>query len=650
MTPSRKFRATAVLLALAALLTFSFVAPAAAAGRERILQFDSEVWIQRDGSMTVRETIEVEAAGDQIRRGIYRDFPTVYTDRRGTRVVVAFDVEEITRDGQAEPYHTERRSNGIRVYIGDKDRLVAPGRHTYTLTYRTDRQLGFFEGFDELYWNVTGNGWAFDILRAQAVVHLPDGARVLDHAAYIGAVGESGQDFVYEPLVDGTVRFRSTRTLQPGEGLTVAVSWPTGFVDRPSGAKKVRYFLSDNSVLIAGVIGLGLLLLYYLYVWAKVGRDPEKGVIVPQYEPPAGLTPAGARYVMEFGFDDKAFAAAVVNMAVKGFLKIEEDDDRVFTLETTGKSAALSPGERAVANRLFPGGRGAIELKQKNHSTLRSAQKALHAKLRTEFEKTHFARNTGYFIPGAVLSLLALGLIAVAADEPPVALFITLWLVLWTGAIYFLFRQVWRAWKATFAGGGIGGAIQAIISTAFAVPFFGGEIMGLFFYSTIATVGGALVLVATQATNLIFYHLLKAPTLLGRRLMDRVEGFKEYLSVAEQDRMNMLNPPERTPELFEKYLPYALALGVEQEWSEQFSDVLARAGASPGGGAHGYAYRPSWYSGRGLDRGLGGFSSALGGAFAGAIASASTTPGSRSGSGGGGSSGGGGGGGGGGGW
>ncbi|MGH6619829.1 MAG: DUF2207 family protein, partial [Alphaproteobacteria bacterium] len=146
---------------------------------------------------------------------------------------------------------------------------------------------------------------------------------------------------------------------------------------------------------------------------------------MPQYEPPSGLTPAGARYVMEFGFDDKAFTAAVVNMAVKGFLTIEEDDDKAFTLETTGKSAPLSPGERAIANKLFPGGRGAIELKQKNHSTLKSAQTALHEKLRTEFEKSHFARNTGYLIPGLVLSLLALGLMALAADEPAAAAFIT---------------------------------------------------------------------------------------------------------------------------------------------------------------------------------------------------------------------------------
>ena len=318
---SRSGVGTAFRALLVALLVTVVAAPAIAAGRERILNFDSEIWIHRDGSMHVRETIEVESAGEQIRHGIYRDFPTVYNSH-GRRVVVPFDIEEVTRDGRKEPYHTQPQGNGVRVYFGDKNVYIHPGRHTYTLTYRTDRQLGYFGAVDELYWNVTGNGWRFPIERARAIVHLPEGARVRDHAGYTGREGERGQDYTYEPMNDGIVRFTTTRTLQPGEGLTIAVAWPAGFVERPTGARKTMYFIEDNAVAIAGGIGLGLLLFYYLYVWLKVGRDPEKGAIVPQYEPPASVTPAGARYVMQFGFDDKAFTAAVVNMAVKGFLTI----------------------------------------------------------------------------------------------------------------------------------------------------------------------------------------------------------------------------------------------------------------------------------------------------------------------------------------
>jgi uncharacterized membrane protein len=152
--------------------------------------------------------------------------------------------------------------------------------------------------------------------------------------------------------------------------------------------------------------------------------------------------------------------------------------------------------------------------------------------------------------------------------------------------------------------------------------------------------------------NGLFIFLLKAPTVAGREILDQIEGFKMYLGVAEKDRLNLENPPERTPQLFEMFLPYALALGVEQKWSEQFAGVLAAAGAVPGQNN----YSPAWYSGDSWSHvGAASFAGALGGSLAGAISSASTAPGSGSGGdggggGGGGSSGGGGGGGGGGGW
>ena len=156
--------------------------------------------------------------------------------------------------------------------------------------------------------------------------------------------GDRGQDYTVTPQADGRLRFDSTRMLRPGEGLTVAVSWPLGFVKRPSTPETVIYFLSDNSVLVAGVIGLGMLLAYYLFVWIKAGRDPAQGTIVARYAPPEGFSPAGSRYVTKMGFDDTVFTAAIVSMAVKGFLTIKQGLDKVFTLEKTGQAARLSPG------------------------------------------------------------------------------------------------------------------------------------------------------------------------------------------------------------------------------------------------------------------------------------------------------------------
>lgn len=150
------------------------------------------------------------------------------------------------------------------------------------------------------------------------------------------------------------------------------------------------------------------------------------------------------------------------------------------------------------------------------------------------------------------------------------------------------------------------------------------------------------VLVFTLSTNLLFYNLLKAPTTIGRKVMDELEGLKLFLSVAEKDRLNVLNPPDKTPALFERFLPWALALGVEQQWCEQFSEILKEMGRDEG-------YAPLWYNSS-SNFSSQSFASSLGNTLSATISSSSRAPGSSSGSGGGGSSGGGGGGGGGGGW
>jgi len=643
-------------LLTALVLAVSFLSMGRAAAEERIVSFDSEIRVNADASLTVVETITVDSEQQLIKRGITRDFPTDYRAPSGQQVRVSFDVQEVRRDGRPEPFHSERISNGIRLYIGQKDVFLPKGQYVYEITYRTDRQLGYFDDRDELYWNVTGNGWAFGIERASARVYLPNGARAFAHSVYTGYFGEQKSDATASPQADGGISFSTTAPLQPRQGLTIAVTWPAGFVDRPSATQEAVYFLRDNVQFLVGAAGLLLLTIYYLVVWNIAGRDPKADTIVPLYSPPDGLSPAASRYIKRMGYDDKVFAAAVVSMAVKGYLTIEEDDDGIFTLEKTGRDAALSAGERAAARKLFANRYNRVELKQENHSKLRSAQKALQKWLRSEFEKVFFVLNRHYLYPGLGLSAVAIVALAATGRQPDAALFLCFWLSGWTVAIYFLGRKVWRAWQGVLSSGGRG-LPGALFMTLFAIPFFGGELIGLYAFAQATSIEAAGFLLIFQGVNLVFYHLMKAPTLLGRQMMDQIAGFADYLSVAEKDRMNFHNPPERTPELFERFLPYALALGVEQAWSEQFADVLAVAGEAPqgSGGSH---YRPTWYSGRSWHGGIGGigglsgFGSSLG-SLSGAISSASTAPGSSSGiggGGGGGSSGGGGGGGGGGGW
>jgi hypothetical protein len=230
-----------LLLLMAAVLLglLAGVSPAAAQS-ERILNFQSLIAVQPDSSLTVTEEITVRATGQQIRRGIIRDFPTTYRDRMGNTVTVGFEVEKVLRGGQPEPYHIRQAANGIKIYIGQKDLFLQPGVYTYTIRYRADRELGFFKDFDELYWNVTGNGWIFPIDRAEAVIQLPPGAKILRSAAYTGCQGERGGNVTVKNG-DHDIIFTTTRGLASREGLNVAVAWPKGVVHEPTCEERMGY-------------------------------------------------------------------------------------------------------------------------------------------------------------------------------------------------------------------------------------------------------------------------------------------------------------------------------------------------------------------------------------------------------------------------
>jgi uncharacterized membrane protein YgcG len=400
--------------------------------------------------------------------------------------------------------------------------------------------------------------------------------------------------------------------------------------------------------MLVGMVRLVIIVGYYLIVWWRVGRDPVAGTIIPFFEPPDGYSPAAMRYIRNMGFDNKVFSAAILSMAVKGHLTIREDSDGTYILKRTGKKAPLSMGERAVARKLFNFHDDEVELKQKNRAIIQAARSSLKEWLRTEFEKTYFNNNRQYFLPGVGLSILVIILMIIWAPDPGSAAFISIWLTGWTAGVYFILRRGYRAFMEFMSGKNPLSGLGAIIIGGMALPFLGGEAVGLMFLVEALSPAASIIFLLIQVVNLVFYHLLKAPTLLGRKMLDRFAGFADFLSVTEKDRMNFFNPPERTPELFEKFLPFAIALDVENAWAEQFTNSFAHAYEEP---TRMSGYRPAWYHGRHFNpSNLGGFSNSLGRGFTSAIASAATAPGSSSGSSGGGSSGGGGGGGGGGGW
>ena len=621
---------------LTALLAFNFTAVA----EERILSYHADIRVYEDGAMEVIETIQVRSEQQQIKRGIYRDFPTHYKDRYGNKVVMDFNVLGITRNKVAEPFHTTRQGNGKRVYIGSENKKIASGIHTYQITYETQDQLGFFDEHDELYWNVTGNGWVFPIDKASATIYLPETIHSgVSAEGYVGRMGSKDQSVRTSAIRANQPHFEADRSLQSYEGLTIVASWPKGYIEEPSPTDVLHRTLRNNLPIVVAAVGFLAVFIYYFTAWLAVGRDPEAGVIYPQYYPPENLSPAASRFVMRMGYDNKCFSAALINLAVQGDIILEEKDKQ-YTVHRGKQASSIFKGEMKVLNKLL-GSKSSLKLKQKNHAKIAAAIKELKKWLKKEFEVILFRTNRGYVIPGVIGTVVTIAAAVMSAGDPEI-IFFAVWLTFWSFGVYILLRQCINSWRTP----GVAARAGAVGISLFALPFLAAEIFVFGQLAKVVPPFAILLLIATGLLNVLFHHLLKQPTSMGRQLMDYLEGFKMYLSVAEKDQLATFDGPEKTPELFEAYLPYALALDVEEEWSEQFNEILAAASNSDGSD-----YSPLWYHGSHtghFDHAM--LAGAVGGALTAAISSSSTAPGSSSGGGGGGSSGGGGGGGGGGGW
>jgi hypothetical protein len=255
---------------------------------------------------------------------------------------------------------------------------------------------GYFENHDELYWNVTGLDWAFPIDKTFATVTLSFAGDPQIHSvdAYTGPMGAKGKDYSVQKNGPATVSFAVERTLIPHEGLTVVVGWPKGFVLVPDRAQKVAWLLKDNVNLIAIVIGYIGMLLYLVPVWQKHGRDPDPGLVVARYEPPEGFSPASLRYIQQMHYDNKVMTAAVLSLAVKGYLRIEKYGKKhtLVRLDPGADAPSLATGERTLYKKLFDDG-DELLLDDKHYKRIGGAQSAHVASLRRDYAGRYFKTN-----------------------------------------------------------------------------------------------------------------------------------------------------------------------------------------------------------------------------------------------------------------
>ena len=514
---------------------------------ERITRFNSTAWVNTNATVRIEEEISVVAEHRQIRRGIYRELPS---SRKNP-----VQIESLTMDGVPHPYFTERADGNLRINFGD-DNYIAPGPHTYRLVYSMANVIRFFDGYDEFYWNVTGNGWNFPIETAAFSLHLPAGAQVDEGriSLYTGAYGSRENEATgnFENL-----SFWTTRPLQPYNGFTVAVPFAKGLIMPPVKTWK--------DVLLApygwGAVGLLLVLLwvYYLWAWNRVGRDPQARVL-RQFEPPEGLSPAQVGYVYRYGKMDNLFPVVLVSLAVKGVIKIQEKKDffaREYTLKrlvfSQEEMPVLAEEETAVFKTLFPGKQKSVPISQDFQRTFVKAGKELQEKLKA-VKAQYFSENLLWTIP----TYLVFGYFAyLLLDLGGMDLLLPI--------AFFMMLAIWvplAALKSWFM------MLYAGVFVLFIAPMFFSALREMEAFPVLVGV------VVVGVSGSFFVWWIKAYTRVGRQKMDQIEGFKEYLKIGEGGRVAASNPTD-AEKIFCDYLPYAYALGVEKKWISYFERTLS---------------------------------------------------------------------------
>lgn len=502
-------------------------APFLSARELRIEKFDEQVTVLPSGTVDVTENITFRFIGHW--NGVYREIPVEYNTPQGMNYSLFLNVKSVT-DSSGDKLKFEssrdRHYRKLKIYVPGAENTTK----TIVIEYTVSDALRFFEDHDEFYWNVTGDEWDVPIASATANITLPESTTGIRTNFFTGAYRSTGKQAVAEVVGNG-VEVHTTAPLGYHEGLTIAVAFDKGIVHEPTSVDRAGMFLRSNWPLflpIATFFGM-------FWLWWTRGRDPRLRPIAAQYQPPDQMTPSEVGTLIDNSVDMRDITAAIVDLAVRGFISIEEKDtssmlglvhnkDYVFHLKkSSAEWSSLKPHEQELLNGLFSQGGQAGEI-----VTLSD----LH---------NEFYRNI-----------------------PPIKNRIFESLV---GSGYYRRRP--DSVRSAYIAGGV---VVGFLSIWGAVPV--AAFLGM------APLPFILAGILTAAIICIFGWFMPARTMTGARTLEGILGFEDFLAHVESDRFNRMI---KTPEMFEKFLPFAMALGVERNWSKAFQNI--------------YTQPPSWYQG-----------------------------------------------------
>ena len=494
----------------------------------RVTDFHDAISVAEDGSAIVHERITLSFEGEW--HGIRRFIPVEYPGPRGTNYTLFLSVTGVTDgDGRKLKYESSR-SNGLRDL-----KIYIPGAvdttRTVEITYTVRNGTRFFEDHDEFYWNVTGNDWPVPIDHATATVSFPSSAAgSLRAQAFTGVYGSAERDANAE--VNGSeVSFETNNPLPMRGGLTIDVYVPKGILKEPNGFTRMLWFLGSNPIVFLPFWTLAVM----FTLWWYKGRDPDPGVsVAPMYEPPPDMSPAEAGTLLDDTIHPRDITCTLVDLAVRGFVKIEEVDDKglvfhhkdyVFhLLKPMAQWTNLAPHERVMLTNVFGDGNETLlsSLKNRFYTAIPVIKQDVMAAL----------KNKGMYLvdPDSANGYSFVGILVMVAP-------------------FLMLQFLWH--KDVFSSIGLligAGILSAIVWWLFA-------------------------------------RQMTAKTVKGGRTRVAVLGFQEFMNRTDADRLKRM-----PPNTFEKFLPYAMALGVEHQWAQAFAGIVTNP--------------PSWYVGPGYGPGF----------------------------------------------
>ena len=333
-----------------------------------IERFDAEISVAESGRVHVSEAILFRFTGSW--NGVYRDIPVIYTTPSGFNLRLELNVHSVTaEDGTALRYEESRERHYKRIKIWVPEAVDVS--RTINIQYSSPNALRFIDaeesefeaGHDELYWNVTGDEWEIPIFAASARIIVPPEVTGLRARVYTGGLGSTASNAQMREIESGFY-FETTHALDMQEGMTVSMAWDPGVIARPTVAQKVNRFFGANWIFLSPIMSF----LFMFQLWRLRGRDPTRRAIPPQYKPPEGLTPAEIGTLIDNSPDMRDITASMVDLAVRGYIKIEEQERTGILGMLKGNSysfvmlrdldqwSGLQTHEHSLMSGLFDGG------------------------------------------------------------------------------------------------------------------------------------------------------------------------------------------------------------------------------------------------------------------------------------------------------